>query len=110
MCLKAVFLFVNLLIKESTMTTYDANSKKGLRSPDAEIEIGVTICTRQHIEIDMGHGEYALVPAQDKRVHIKTTWGNYTDQFVLDYVAKKYGRAWVVMSHNLCLSDDLHPF
>ena len=92
------------------MTTYNPHDKSKVRPPDAPIEIGVTICTRQHIELDMGHGEYALVPAQDKRVHIKTTWENYTDKFVLDYVAKKYGRAWVVMSHNLCIEDKYHPF
>lgn len=92
------------------MTTYDANSTRGLRNPNDEIEIGVTICTRENIVVDMGHEEYALVPAQNKRVHMKCLFKEYTDKYVLDYVAKKYGRAWVVMSHNLCIKDEYHPF
>lgn len=92
------------------MTIYNANDKTKIRPPDSEIEVGITICTREHIAVDMGNEEYALVPAQDKRVHLKCLFKEYTDKFVLDYVASKYGRAWVVMSHNLCIENEYHPF
>jgi hypothetical protein len=91
------------------MTIYNINNKT-VRPPDSPIEVGITICTREHIVIDMGGDEYALVPAQDKRVHLKCLFKEYTDKFVVDYVAKRYGKSWVVMSHNLCIEDDLHPF
>ncbi|MEM8722452.1 MAG: hypothetical protein AAGE84_24700 [Cyanobacteria bacterium P01_G01_bin.39] len=92
------------------MTTYNAHDKSKLRSPDTPVEIGVTIITRATQEFDMGSGEWAIVPCADRRIHIKTTFGNYTEQFVLDYVREHWGRGWLVQSHNLCVSDDLHPF
>jgi len=92
------------------MTTYDASSKKGLRDPNTEIEVGITIITRATQEFDMGHGEWAIVPCADRRIHIKCKFSEYTEQFVLDYVREHWGRGWLVQSHNFCIEDHLHPF
>ena len=92
------------------MVLYNPDSKKGLRDPNTEIEVGVTIISRATQEFDMGHGEWAIVPCADRRIHIKTTFGNYTEKFVLDYVREHWGRGWLVQSHNICIDDNLAPF
>jgi hypothetical protein len=92
------------------MTIYNANDKTKLRPPDSEITIGVTIISRATQEFDMGHGEWAIVPCADRRIHIQCLFKEYTEQFVLDYVQTRWGRGWIVQSHNLCIEDDLAPF
>ena len=92
------------------MTTYNSHDKSKLRPPDAPIEIGVTIITRATQEFDMGSGDWAIVPCADRHFFIKTTWENYTEQFVLDYVRERWGRGWLVQSHYLAVEDQYHPF
>lgn len=52
----------------------------------------------------------SLVPCCDRRIHLKCLFKEYTEQFVLDYVRKNWGRGWIVQSHNLCVEDEFHPF
>ena len=92
------------------MTIYNANNKNKIRPPDSEIEVGITIISRATQEFDFGNGECAIVPCCDRRIHLKCLFKEYTEQFVLDYVRKNWGRGWIVQSHNLCIEDEFHPF
>ena len=92
------------------MTTYNPHDKSKLRPPDAPITIGVTIISRATQEFDFGHGEWAIVPCADRRIHLKCLFKEYTEEYVLDYVRKHWGGGWIVQSHNLCIEDEFHPF
>ena len=103
------FVAVKQLTNTNTMTIYDA-SKSNQRPPDSEIEVGITIISRATMELDFGHGEWAVVPCCDRRIHLKCLFKEYTEQYVLDYVEKHWGRGWIVQSHNICIEDKFHPF